>query len=165
MKVMTITASYIRLCWSISATNKHRREKLSCSNFLGFLSRNQTQLHLQKISARNQMLFVFFFNNLFSIIPAVWYKVFPLPTNLVLLEQHAVHFQVKDQQIHGCYRTISRANNAVRKEFLRLQATDREYKQAKRKIKTNSVQQAYLMFSALSYVIFSPAQVTSISVR
>lgn len=107
----------------------------------------------------------FFFNNLFSIIPVVWYKVFPLPTNLVLPEQHAVHFQVKDWQIHGCYRTISRANNAVRKEFLRLQATDREYKQAKRKIKTNSVQQAYLMFSALSYVIFSPAQVTSISVR
>lgn len=69
MKVTTITASYIRICWSISATNKHRREKLSCSNLLGFLSRNQTQSHLQKISAQNQMLF--FFNNTSSLVQGV----------------------------------------------------------------------------------------------
>lgn len=90
-------------------------------------------------------------------VPVVWYKMLPLTTNLVLPEQHAIHLQFKDWQIHHCYRTMSRANNAVRKEFLRLQANDRKYKQAKRKFKTNSVQQTYVMFHLLYYVIFLPS--------
>lgn len=60
VKVMMITASYVRLCCSISATSKQKRKKTGSRFFLGLLSKNQTQFHLQKISARTQVLFLWF---------------------------------------------------------------------------------------------------------
>lgn len=127
MKVVTITARYIRICWPISATSKHRREKLSCYNSVGFLSRNQTQLNLKKAFCQESKCF------LFATAPVVWCKMSPLP----------------------CYRTIGRANSAVRKEFLGLQATERKYKRGNSKNK--SAQQSYVLSIASCNIFFSPS--------
>lgn len=136
MKVMTITARYIRICWSIPATNKHRREKLSFSNFLGFLSRNQTQLNLQKAFCREPKVHSFC-NSTSSLIQDV--------TSAWLQE----HWQSKQ---------------CSKKEFLRLKATERKYKQGKRKSKQKSAQQSYLMFYPQYYVVIFFLQVIYISV-
>lgn len=125
---MTITACYIRICWSVPATNKHRREKISCSNFLGFLSKNQTQLNLQMAFCQESKVLSFCNST----------------------SKHS------DARCYLCLVTGPLVEQTVRKEFLRLQATEWKYKQGKMKFKHKSAQQSYLMFYPQYYVVFFP---------